>query len=198
MGLRLELGHWVNDALMTVFFLVIGLEVKRELTIGRLRHPGRAKAFLLALAGLGGDGPLRCGDAGPSAQRGLPPMTGPAPHQPGGYRLRPATGSDVTSVAALVDAAYGHYVQRIGMLPRPMADDYGAVIRDRQVTVAEQDDAIVGVVVLTVTGEGFLVDNVAVHPSRRGTGLGRALLEFAEAEAQRAGFDAFTCTPTSR
>ena len=110
--------------------------------------------------------------------------------QPGGYRLRPATESDVPSVAALVKAAYGHYVERIGMLPRPMTDDYPEVIRDRQVTVAEQDGAIVGVVVLTVTDEGFLVDNVAVHPSRRGTGLGWALLQFAEAEARRAGFDA--------
>jgi hypothetical protein len=118
------------------------------------RVPAGAKAFLLVLAGLGGDGPLRCGDAGPPAQRGLPPMTGPAPHQPGGYRLRPVTGSDAASVAALVDAAYGHYVQRIGMLPRPMTDDYAAVIRDRQVTVAEHDGAIVGVVVLTVTRRG--------------------------------------------
>jgi ribosomal protein S18 acetylase RimI-like enzyme len=116
-------------------------------------------------------------------------MTGPAPHHPGGYRLRPATESDVPSVAALVKAAYGHYVERIGMLPRPMTDDYPAVIRDRQVTVAEHG-AIVGVVVLTITDEGFLVDNVAVHPARRGTGLGGALLRFAEAEARRAGFDA--------
>ena len=108
--------------------------------------------------------------------------------QPGGYRLRPATESDVPSVAGLVKAAYGHYVERIGMLPRPMTDDYPEVIRDRQVTVAEQDGAIVGVVVLT--DEGFLVDNVAVHPSRRGTGIGRVLLQFAEAEARRAGFDA--------
>jgi ribosomal protein S18 acetylase RimI-like enzyme len=117
-------------------------------------------------------------------------MADTAPHQPGGYRLRPATGSDAASVAALVDAAYGHYVERIGMQPGPMTDDYAAVIRDRQVTVAEHDGAIVGVVVLTVTDEGFFIDNVAVHPSRRGTGLGRALLQFAEAEARRAGFDA--------
>jgi N-acetylglutamate synthase-like GNAT family acetyltransferase len=116
-------------------------------------------------------------------------MTGTA-RQSDGYRLRPATESDVSSVAALVDAAYRPYVRRIGMLPRPMTDDYTAVIRDRQVTVAEHDGAIVGVVVLTVTDEGFLIDNVAVHPSRRGTGLGRALLQFAEAEARRAGFDA--------
>jgi ribosomal protein S18 acetylase RimI-like enzyme len=117
-------------------------------------------------------------------------MTDTRPQQPGGYRLRPATGSDAASVAALVDAAYGHYVERIGMRPGPMTDDYAEIIRDRQVTVAEHDGAIVGVVVLAVTDEGFVIDNVAVHPSRRGTGLGRALLLFAEAEARRAGFDA--------
>ncbi|HET9198191.1 MAG TPA: GNAT family N-acetyltransferase [Solirubrobacterales bacterium] len=93
-------------------------------------------------------------------------------------------------MAELVDAAYGHYVERIGMLPGPMTNDYADVIRTRQVTVAERQGAIVGIIVLTVTDEGFLVDNVAVHPSHRGTGLGRALLQFAEAEAQRAGFDA--------
>jgi GNAT superfamily N-acetyltransferase len=93
-------------------------------------------------------------------------------------------------VAELVDAAYGHYVERIGMLPGPMTNDYADVIRNRQVTVAEHQGAIVGIIVLTVTDEGFLVDNVAVHPGHRGTGLGRALLQFAEAEAQRAGFDA--------
>jgi GNAT superfamily N-acetyltransferase len=117
-------------------------------------------------------------------------MTDTAPHQPGGYRLRPATGSDAASVAALVDAAYEHYVERIGMQPGPMTEDYAEVIRDRQVTVAEHDGAIVGVVVLSVSNEGFLIENVAVHPSRRGTGLGRTLLQFAEAEARRAGFDA--------
>jgi ribosomal protein S18 acetylase RimI-like enzyme len=76
------------------------------------------------------------------------------------------------------------------MLAGPMTADYAEVIRNRQVTVAERQGAIVGIIVLTVTDEGFLVDNVAVHPSHRGTGLGRALLQFAEAEAQRAGFDA--------
>jgi ribosomal protein S18 acetylase RimI-like enzyme len=113
-----------------------------------------------------------------------------APEQPRTYSLRSAQAADAGSVAALVDAAYGHYPERIGMLPGPMTQDYAEVIRNRQVTVAERHGAIVGIIVLTVTDEGFLVDNLAVHPDHRGTGLGRALLEFAEAEARRAGFDA--------
>jgi ribosomal protein S18 acetylase RimI-like enzyme len=112
------------------------------------------------------------------------------PEQPETYSFRSAEAADASRVAELVDAAYGHYVERIGMLPGPMTNDYADVIRNRQVTVAERQGAIVGIIVLTVTDEGFLVDNVAVHPSHRGTGLGRALLQFAEAEAQRAGFDA--------
>jgi glucose-1-phosphatase len=93
-------------------------------------------------------------------------------------------------VAACVHAAYRHYVERIGTLPGPMTDDYAEVIRERRVTVAESGGRIVGVLVLAVTQEGFLLENVAVDPSRRGAGLGRTLLELAEAEARRAGFDA--------
>ena len=105
------------------------------------------------------------------------------------YSFRSATGADAPKVATLVNAAYGHYVERIGMVPRPMTGDYADVIANRQVTVAESNGTIVGVIVLAVDDEGFLIDNVAVDPSYRGKGLGRALLEFAEAEAQRAGFD---------
>ena len=105
------------------------------------------------------------------------------------YTLRPANDEDAPKVAALVNEAYGHYVESIGGPPGPMTEDYDEVIRNRLVTVAESRGTIIGVIVLTVTDEGFLVDNVAVHPSHRGRGLGRALLEFAEDEARRAGFD---------
>jgi NhaA family Na+:H+ antiporter len=43
---------WINDALMAAFFLLVGLEVKRELCIGTLA--GRHKAALPAIAALGG------------------------------------------------------------------------------------------------------------------------------------------------
>ncbi len=105
------------------------------------------------------------------------------------YSIRSAIGEDVAKVTALVNVAYVDYVERIGVVPRPMTDDYAEVIKNYRVTVAESHETIVGVIVLTVTDEGFLIDNVAVDPSHRGKGLGKALLEFAESEARRAGFD---------
>ncbi|MBV6757762.1 Na+/H+ antiporter NhaA [Rhodococcus opacus] len=52
-SIGLDLKHWVNDGLMTLFFFVVGLEVKRELTIGELTDRARAAVPLLAaIAGL--------------------------------------------------------------------------------------------------------------------------------------------------
>ncbi|MDA0182751.1 Na+/H+ antiporter NhaA [Solirubrobacter phytolaccae] len=48
----LDLHHWVNDALMALFFLVVGLEIKRELVDGRLQSP--RTAALPAVAAVGG------------------------------------------------------------------------------------------------------------------------------------------------
>lgn len=47
-----DLHHWVNDALMVVFFFVVGLEIKRELVHGKLRDP--RTAAMPAFAALGG------------------------------------------------------------------------------------------------------------------------------------------------
>lgn len=43
--------HWVNDGLMTVFFFVVGLEIKRELVRGELRDPRAASLPVLAAVG---------------------------------------------------------------------------------------------------------------------------------------------------
>lgn len=48
-GLSME--HWVNDALMAVFFLLIGLELERELYVGELSEPRKALLPVIAAAG---------------------------------------------------------------------------------------------------------------------------------------------------
>jgi ribosomal protein S18 acetylase RimI-like enzyme len=103
--------------------------------------------------------------------------------------LRSATPADVPALTELVRAAYGHYVERLGGPPRPLTDDYAEVVRTRNVTVAEAEGEIAGLIVLAVDEEGFLIDNVAVAPAHQGRGVGRALLEHAEAAALGAGFD---------
>jgi Na+/H+ antiporter NhaA len=51
-GIATDLRHWVNEGLMTFFFLVVGLEAKRELDLGELRE--RQRLTTPALAALGG------------------------------------------------------------------------------------------------------------------------------------------------
>ncbi len=50
--LSMHLSHWINDGLMAVFFLVIGLEVRRDLSVGELTE--RRRVVLPVLAGVGG------------------------------------------------------------------------------------------------------------------------------------------------
>jgi NhaA family Na+:H+ antiporter len=49
--LQADLRHWVNEGLMTLFFLVVGLEIKRELVSGELRTWRSASLPVIAAAG---------------------------------------------------------------------------------------------------------------------------------------------------
>jgi GNAT superfamily N-acetyltransferase len=102
--------------------------------------------------------------------------------------LRPALPSDAPGVAACVCEAYVHYIERIGKQPGPMLEDYSHVIAEAMVHVATQGKLVVGAIVLKTMGEGFYVDNVAVRPSAKGTGVGRMLLQLAESEASQLGY----------
>src|SRR3954468_6576892 len=51
-GISLDLRHWVNEGLMTFFFLVVGLEAKRELDMGDLRE--RRRLGIPVVAAIGG------------------------------------------------------------------------------------------------------------------------------------------------
>lgn len=44
----LDVGHWAADGLLTIFFFVAGLELKRELTVGALAKPAQALVPIVA------------------------------------------------------------------------------------------------------------------------------------------------------
>ena len=48
----MDLRHWVNEGLMTLFFLVVGLEAKRQLDLGELRE--RRRLAIPVFAAIGG------------------------------------------------------------------------------------------------------------------------------------------------
>ncbi len=52
LSFRMALLHWINDGLLTVFFLVVGLEIKREFTVGHLT--GWRSAALPVAGAIGG------------------------------------------------------------------------------------------------------------------------------------------------
>lgn len=50
-GMTHSLKHWISDGLMSIFFFVVGLELKRELVLGELRDPRQAGLPLAAALG---------------------------------------------------------------------------------------------------------------------------------------------------
>jgi len=104
--------------------------------------------------------------------------------------IRPAIQQDAPAVSDVVAAAYSHYIARIGKPPGPMLDDYALRISHNQVWVLEDAGRIVAILVLEEDAGGCLLDNIAVLPECQGKGHGRALIEFAEAEAVRRGYGA--------
>ncbi len=106
--------------------------------------------------------------------------------------IRLAVAQEAGAVRDLVRAAYQHYVPVIGIEPAPMTDDYAQRIADEQVWVLIEDAALAGVLVLEEQADCFLLDNIAIAPDRQGLGYGRKLLDFAEVQAHRAGWNDIT------
>lgn len=104
--------------------------------------------------------------------------------------IRPATAADVPAVAAVTDAAYHHYVERIGLRPSPMDADHAADVAAGRVFVT--GDPVAGLLVLapvTAPGEDahLFLESIAVHPDAAGQGVGRRLLAFVDAHARSLG-----------
>jgi ribosomal protein S18 acetylase RimI-like enzyme len=68
-----------------------------------------------------------------------------------------------------------------------MSADYARLVAEGRVRVAVQSGEVAGLLVLLPRADHLLLDNVAVHPRWQGRGLGRLLLEEAEAVARAGG-----------
>ena len=101
--------------------------------------------------------------------------------------IRRATAADLPAIEALVEAAYGPWVERIGKRPGPMSTDYAAALEDAEASVYESAGEVVGLLILVAEPGALLIKNVAVAPTRQGEGIGRELMAHAEAEARARG-----------
>jgi len=114
--LRKSVEHWINDGLMTLFFFVVGLEVKRELVGGELRDP---RAAVLPIAGAIG------GMVGPAGIYLALIGNSPAAR---GWGIPMAT--DIAFVVGCM-AVLGRRVPhglRVMVLSLAIADDIGAIL----------------------------------------------------------------------
>lgn len=102
--------------------------------------------------------------------------------------LRRARPDEAEAIHALVRRAYVKYVVHIGAEPLPMRVDYTRAIAEHEIWAIDGRDGCVALIELKPEPDHLLIVNVAVDPSHQGHGLGRRLLDFAEAEAQRRGF----------
>jgi len=116
LGMRHSLQHWVNDAMMAVFFFLVGLEVKRELVLGELRDPHRAALPIAAALG---------GMIAPALVFLLLIGDGPGQH---GWGIPMAT--DIAFVVGCM-AVLGKRIPaslRVLLLTLAIADDIGAIL----------------------------------------------------------------------
>jgi NhaA family Na+:H+ antiporter len=114
--LQMSLLHWVNDGLLTVFFLVVGLEIKREFTVGHLATWRSAALPIAAAVG---------GMAAPALLYGLVIPQGPWSI---GWGVPMATD---TAFAVALIAMMGRRVPielRIFLTAAAIVDDIGAII----------------------------------------------------------------------
>lgn len=103
---------------------------------------------------------------------------------------RLARPADLPALRAIVQAAYDPYLERMDVPPAPLTADLRPRIDEGHVWIVGRP--VEGLICLCQVDGALLIQNVAVHPSAQGTGLGRRLLAFAEEVARRKGLGRVT------
>ena len=112
-----------------------------------------------------------------------------------GVWIRRATADDVPALALIAEAAFAPFVVRIGQKPAPMVADFAAYVAEGAAYVAEASGVVAGYIATFEKDTSQFIENVAVHPSHHGEGIGRSLLYFAEQEADDNGLERlYICT----
>jgi len=102
--------------------------------------------------------------------------------------IQVAKSSHQYAISECVDASYSMYIERMGKKPAPMVTDYTEFISKGLVHVAVDREELKGLIVLIPKTNYLLIENVAVHPSFQGQGIGRELIEFGIEFARKANF----------
>jgi ribosomal protein S18 acetylase RimI-like enzyme len=102
--------------------------------------------------------------------------------------IHQASPGDAETIGRITDAAYAKYVPLMGRKPQPMTADYHQVLAEHPVWLLSVDEQPAGVLVLMHEPDTLLIYSVAIDPAYQGRGLGRRLLEWAEQQAQQAGY----------
>ncbi|MFM9633514.1 MULTISPECIES: Na+/H+ antiporter NhaA [Streptomyces] len=117
LGLDLSVGHWTADGLLAVFFLVAGIELKRELVVGELRTPATAALPVIAAV---------CGMAVPAALYAATASAGGGSLR--GWAVPMAT--DIAFALAVLAVLSTHLpaALRAFLLTLAVVDDLGAIL----------------------------------------------------------------------
>lgn len=103
--------------------------------------------------------------------------------------IRPARPDDAAAIKKIVAQAYGPLSERMTQTPAPMLDNYPARIGQGVVDVFESQGVVIGMIILVDQTDALMLENVAVAPAAHGQGIGRRLIDHAEVQAKRRGFD---------
>ena len=99
-------------------------------------------------------------------------------------QIRRATIQDAPEIFTCCVNAFKQYILEMDKAPAPMLTDYSVEIKQHDLFVAHEDDAVTGFVLILpdekIDADYMWLDVLAVDPAHQGKGIGRQLIDYAE------------------
>jgi len=151
-GINADLHTWVNEGLMTLFFLVVGLEAKRELDLGELRE--RTRVWIPAAAAFGGI----------AAAVGIYLLLNAGGDGAGGWGVAMSTDTALALGVLALAAPTGSTRLRVFLLTLVVVDDLVALT----IIVLAYTDSVDGLALAIAIGLFAVLALLRFLPSKRG------------------------------